>query len=97
MDFIGPTDTLKDNDSAPNLSSQLSMGAKNFRQPIVCIHGLGIGLFFNLQFFFSCVGDRETFIIEIPWVSQNLMETIPTPNEFVETIEFIFSRHGLWR
>jgi pimeloyl-ACP methyl ester carboxylesterase len=67
------------------------------KQPIVYLHGIGLGVIFNTKMIFGILEDREAFIIELPWVSQRLSELSPSPLEFVECFEFILTSHGLDR
>ncbi len=66
------------------------------KQPIVYVHGIGLGVLFNTKLIMGISEDREIFIVELPWVSQKLGAIIPSqPTKFVECIEFMLSSHGL--
>jgi len=40
---------------------------------------------------------REMYVIELPWVSCQLCEDIPTPFKFVQCIQFMMTRHAIWK
>lgn len=63
---------------------------------MVYIHGMGLGLLMNMSLINNIIEDRETFLIEVPWISFRLCESIPMPEDFIKSIEFMLSRHGLW-
>lgn len=66
-------------------------------QPIVFLHGVGIGLFQYLLFIMRlrlrCSGDL--ILIEMPWVSTRLFESIPSSEEFSEDVQQILYNHHI--
>ncbi|GAB5356287.1 hypothetical protein AAMO2058_000277600 [Amorphochlora amoebiformis] len=65
-------------------------------QPVVFLHGIGVGISQNLPLLRKLHKDREVFLVELPWVCLRLGETPPAPDEFVRTIELMLSNHGRW-
>mmetsp|Transcript_183 Transcript_183/g.482 ORF Transcript_183/g.482 Transcript_183/m.482 type:complete len:541 (-) Transcript_183:158-1780(-) len=65
-------------------------------QPVVFLHGIGVGISQNLPLLRKLHKDREVYLVELPWVCLRLGETPPAPDEFVRTIELMLSNHGRW-
>ncbi len=65
-------------------------------QPVVFLHGIGVGISQNLPLLRNLHEDREVYLVELPWVCLRLGEKPPSPDEFVRTIEFMLSSHGRW-
>ena len=63
-------------------------------QPVVFLHGIGVGISQNLPLLRSIDQDREVYLVELPWVCLRLGETVPSPDQFVRTLEFMLSSHG---
>jgi len=66
------------------------------KQPLVFLHGIGVGISQNLPLLRRLHKDREVYLVELPWVCLRLGETPPEPDQFVRTIELMLSNHGRW-
>ncbi|CAG8600201.1 4611_t:CDS:2 [Funneliformis caledonium] len=81
----------------PNLHNENAPLKKNHQkqQPIVFIHGVGVGLFCYFKFLRKLYKlNRPLFLVELPYVSMRLIEDVPTMEETVQEIEEMLTSHG---
>ena len=66
-------------------------------RPIVFYHGVGVGLIGYAPMIFTleaATRNRPFFLVELPYVSMRLWETLPTPFETAELTCVMLNRHG---